>query len=46
MFWIDGRLWKAVAYKRWSHMEVQLNFTLLPNLQVCTIRTAVFCVRI
>ena len=43
MFWIGGRLWKAVFYERWLHMEVQMNCTLLPNLQVYT---AVFCVRI
>ena len=24
VFWIGGRLWEVVAYKRWSHMEVQL----------------------
>lgn len=42
MFWIDGRLWKAVVYETWLHMEVQMNCTLLPNLQVYT---AVFCVR-
>ena len=43
VFWIDGRLWKAVVYERWLHMEVQMNCTLLPNLQVYA---AVFCVRI
>ena len=26
VFWIGGRLWEAVAYKRWSHVEVQLYF--------------------
>ena len=24
VFWIGGRLWKLVAYDRWSHMEVRL----------------------
>ena len=24
VFWIDGRLWEGVAYKRWSHMEARL----------------------
>ena len=24
VFWTGGRLWEAVAYERWSHMEVQL----------------------
>ena len=25
VFWIgDSRLWEAVTYERWSHMEVQL----------------------
>ena len=23
-FWIGGRFWEAVAYGRWSHMEVRL----------------------
>ena len=26
VFWIGGHLWEAVAYKRWSHVEVQLYF--------------------
>ena len=25
VFWIGGCLWEAVAYKRWSHMEVRLH---------------------
>ena len=24
VFWIGSHLWKVVAYKRWSHMEVRL----------------------
>ena len=24
MFWIDGRLWKVVAYDRWFHIEVNI----------------------
>ena len=24
MFWIGGRLWEVVAYKRWSRIEVGL----------------------
>ena len=26
VFWTGGRLWEAVAYKRWSHVEVRLYF--------------------
>ena len=25
VFWIGGRLWEVVAYKRWSHMQVRLH---------------------
>ena len=24
VFWIDGPLWKVVAFERWSHIEVEL----------------------
>ena len=24
VYWFGGQLWEAVAYERWSHMEVQL----------------------
>ena len=24
VFWISGRVWKVIAYERWSHIEVRL----------------------
>ena len=26
MFWIGGHILEVIAYKKWSHMEVQLYF--------------------
>ena len=26
LFWVGGRLWEMLAYKRWSHVEVQLYY--------------------
>ena len=30
VFWIGGRLWEVVAYKRWSHMEGRLYLKINP----------------
>ena len=36
VFWINGRLWEVVAYKRLSHMEVRLYlwFAIISSVQL------------
>ena len=33
VFWIGGRLWEAVAHKRWSHMEVRLYYFFITGVK-------------